>query len=114
MMPLLKTLQNWGCDVQDALGRTLGDEEFLLSCIQQVNEDPAFAELGEQLARGEVQAAFDSAHMLKGIIANMGLTPLYEQITQIVEPLRMGNGTGLEPAYERLMQKKHELDEILK
>lgn len=33
-------------------------------------------------------AAFEAAHTLKGVVGNMGLTPLYQAVCEIVEPLR--------------------------
>ena len=34
--------------------------------------------------------AFTAAHTLKGVTANMGLTPLFDRVCAIVEPLRLG------------------------
>ena len=33
-------------------------------------------------------SAFEAAHTLKGVTGNMGLTPLYDAVCTIVEPLR--------------------------
>ena len=35
-------------------------------------------------------SAFEAAHTLKGVTGNMGLTPLYDAVCTIVEPLRTG------------------------
>ena len=68
--------------------------------------DPAFAGLGEALAAKDVDTAFRHAHTLKGLIANMGLTPLYDLAVQIVEPLRAGQcQEELSGLYQRLMDE---------
>jgi hypothetical protein len=113
MNETLAALENWGCDIRGALPRFLDDEAFMLECIGQVAEDPGFEELGCYLKENRTRDAFDTAHMLKGIIANTGLTPLYEIILTIVEPLRKGNGEGLAQPYERLMDKKNQLVRLL-
>ena len=40
-------------------------------------------------------SAFEAAHTLKGVTGNMGLTPLYDAVCTIVEPLRTGRTGGL-------------------
>lgn len=40
------------------------------------------------------------------MLANMGLTPMYDIAVRIVEPLRAGNADGLLPIYEELLQAK--------
>lgn len=113
MLVQLKRLVEWGCDISGALPRFVGDEEFMLECIEQVSTDPAFEALGESIAKGEVANAFDAAHTLKGILANTGLTPLYEIIVRIVEPLRAGKISGLEPIYADLINNREQLKQLL-
>lgn len=109
----LDALRAWGCDVETALERMLGDRELLLSCAQMVAEDAGFAALGAHLEAGAAAAAFDVAHSLKGITANTGLMPLYALVVQIVEPLRYGRCEGLLPIYQQLLKKREELEQIL-
>lgn len=103
---LLEELKNWGCDIDGALERFVGDEDLYRTCLYTVLSDKAFDGLGETLRAGQVKEAFDYAHTLKGVLANMGLTPMYDITVRIVEPLRAGNGEGLLPIYEELLQAK--------
>lgn len=109
MSTLLNSLKEWGCDVDGALERFVGDEELYVTCLNTVLTDNAFAGLGDALEKGEIQEAFDYAHTLKGVLANMGLTPMFDVSVRIVEPLRAGNGENLMPAYEELLQAKDKL-----
>lgn len=109
----LQRLEQWGCDIPGALPRFLDDEEFMLECIEQVSEDPAFEALRKSLCENEVRKAFEAAHTLKGIIANTGLTPLYEQVVRIVEPLRGGSAEGLLERYDALEKARGELIALL-
>ena len=110
----LQKLEQWGCDVKGTMPRFLEDEAFLMECVEEVAGDPAFETLGEALRQGDLNQAFDAAHMLKGIIANTGLTPLQKIIVEIVEPLRRGESEGLEQSYAQLMEKRNQLLELLK
>ena len=110
---LLDGLREWGCDVDGALARFLDDEGLYISCLHAVLEDKAFAGLGEALNAHAVKEAFDHAHTLKGVLANMGLTPMYDLTVEIVEPLRAGDDTGLMPAYEELLTARERLAGLL-
>lgn len=110
----LERLQVAGCDINGALERVLGDTEFLVTCIRLVIDDEGFENLGHYLAEKQIKEAFEEAHKLKGIIANMGLSPLYDTIVKIVESLRDKQIDGLEPIYQQLISKKEELLEIIK
>jgi hypothetical protein len=110
----IERLGAWGCDVKGALNRMLDDEDFYLECLAAIPGDPNYAALEEALRAHDGKKAFDCAHTLKGVLANMGLTPLYAKTEEIVEPLRAGrcDGSLLERA-EELNRLKDRLAEIL-
>ncbi len=105
MNQVLQKLELWNCDIKGALERFLDDEEMYLSFLPTVAAEPAFEELGKALEEGDAKTAFEQAHLLKGVVANMGLTPLLDVIVEIVEPTRRGEANGLMPVYNRLMSK---------
>lgn len=113
MERLLNELKVWGCDVEGAMERFLEDEELYYSCLEMLVEDEELKRLGEELEEGETEEAFDCAHTLKGVIGNMGLTPMFEIIVRIVEPLRTGRVENLEPVYEELVEAKDYLKGLL-
>ncbi|MBQ0167736.1 MAG: Hpt domain-containing protein [Treponema sp.] len=113
MNKLCTALKNWGCDVEGAMVRCLNDEDFYCKLVKTVMKDPSFENLGRTLEEGNVNQSFDIAHSLKGSLSNVGLTPLYDLIVQIVEPLRGGNIQGLAIPYLKLTKKKEEFDAIL-
>ena len=113
MSKITEFLKKSGCeDVANATEqRFLEDDEFYFSLLREVFSDDGFRRLGVELTQGQTQQAFDTAHMLKGVISNCGLTPLYNVIVQIVELLRIGSTetTVLLNAYQELLK---ELDKI--
>lgn len=113
MSTLLDSLKAWGCDVDGALERFVGDGELYVTCLNTVLTDKAFAGLGDALGKGDIQEAFDHAHTLKGVLANMGLTPMFDIAVRIVEPLRAGNGENLMPIYDELLQAKNKLEAMI-
>jgi hypothetical protein len=110
----LQMLEDNGCDIKGSLPRFINDEEFMLSCIEQVLDDEGFEDLGASLEAGETGVAFDCAHSLKGITANTGLVPLYKIVVEIVEPLRAGDPNGLIPVYEKLIFERDKIKDMIK
>lgn len=101
-------LKAWGCDMDAALERVVQDEELLEDCLKLFYDDAEFFSLKQHLEDGDTQKAFDSAHTLKGVSANLGLTPLYKAICAMVEPLRAGKTEELMPIYDCMMQIREE------
>ena len=102
MEELFDSLKNWGCDVDGALARFIGDRELYRSCLHTAG-DQNFELLPEALRAGEMGRAFECAHTLKGMLANMGLIPLYDIVVRIVEPLRAGEPAELLPVCDKLL-----------
>jgi HPt (histidine-containing phosphotransfer) domain-containing protein len=113
MSELLSGLQGWGCDVSGAMERMLGDEEFYMEYLHLTVTDGEFDKLGQALERNDARAAFDAAHTLKGVLSNMGLTPLYDCVSAIVEPLREGRFDDTAEEYARLLVRRAELSALL-
>jgi len=110
---LLGRMASWGCDVSGALPRFVGDREFYCRMLALVPEEEDFAKLGVSLAAGDAKAAFNAAHTLKGVLGNLGLTPMYEETCAIVEPLRAGVLERTQEHYEELLRQKAKLERLL-
>lgn len=111
---IMERLIRWGCDVPGALPRFIDNRDFYCRMLALVPEEEAFAQLGRTLAAGDVAASFNAAHTLKGVLGNMGLTPMYEEACAIVEPLRAGSLEGTREHYETLMRQEKELENMWK
>lgn len=109
----LKELEDWGCDVQGALNRLLNSRDFYFKLRPSALTDPSFDAFGEALREKDVKAAFESAHTLKGVLGNLGLTPMYKETCSAVELLRNGILEGVEPHYSALMELRTVLDKII-
>ena len=109
----LQALATWGCDVRGALERFLEDEELYMTCLEMVVVDNAYEKLRNALTEGQMTEAFDYAHTLKGVLLNLGLTPMICIVEEIVEPLRGGISEGLEESYEKLLDANEHLKCIL-
>ena len=68
--------------------RCANDEGFYLKMVNLSLQDANFDKLGESIEKGDLDAAFECAHALKGVMGNVGLTNLYEPIAEMTEELR--------------------------
>ncbi len=109
----IEMLRDWGCDINGAMERMLGDEKFYIDCLQAIPSDRNFTDLTEALVNQNTKLAFNSAHTLKGVLINLGLTPMYQKAVEIVEPLRNGESKGLLQKNTELLQMRDELAVIL-
>lgn len=91
MNDFLNSLKNYGVDVETALYRCVGDEELYAECVKLFVVDHHFAGLDAELKKRNYRAAFEHAHALKGVAANLSLIPMLNSLCSIVEPLRAEN-----------------------
>lgn len=113
MSKIIDELVKMGMNKSETMERFLDDEEFYISCLPEVINDPRFELLGKSLQEKNIKESFEHAHTLKGVISNMGLASLYSIIVEIVEPLRKENIDGLYEIYEKLMVEREKYAKLM-
>ena len=78
----------YGADYNSTMARFLGKEAMYLKFLDMLFKDDNLEKLGTALEQQDYEAAFAAAHTLKGVVGNMGLTPLFNAVCAIVESLR--------------------------
>lgn len=106
MLEIFIELEKRGCNVEKTRERFLNDDDFYLDCYRDVINDQAFEALGDSLKAHNITQSFELAHMLKGIVANMGLTSLFDKIVGIVEPLRNEEDIDYSKLYNEMMEER--------
>ncbi len=87
-MLTIDNLKELGADVATGITRCVNDEGFYLKMVNMSLQDANFDKLKAAIEGGDLDAAFESAHALKGILGNVSLTNLYEPIAEMTEELR--------------------------
>lgn len=96
-------LRALSCDaIAETKARFLAGADFYIEVTTEMLSDPGFEALGTELEAENAAAAFETAHTLKGIISNCGVTPLCLLIRQITETLRPRNSGAVCPDYTLL------------
>ena len=78
----------YGADYNSTMARLMGKEAMYLKFLDMLFKDDNLEKLGTALEQQDYEAAFAAAHTLKGVVGNMGLTPLFNAVCAIVESLR--------------------------
>ncbi|MDD6181488.1 MAG: Hpt domain-containing protein [Desulfovibrionaceae bacterium] len=113
METILHHLETWGCDVPGALERLAGDTNLYVSCLRMFTADKGFSQLRAALECQDMRAAFEAAHMLKGVAANLGLAPLLHPVSALVEELRANRTERLASLFGQVEDARRKLGSIV-
>lgn len=83
-----RQLEESGADVEATLKRFMGKDSIYLKFLGKFPNDPNYANLGTNMESGNFEEAYKCAHALKGVVGNLGLTPIFETVSTLVEELR--------------------------
>ena len=81
-------LEESGADVEGTLKRFMGNDGIYQKFLGKFPNDPNYANLGTNIESGNYEEAYKCAHALKGVVGNLGLTPIFENVSTLVEDLR--------------------------
>lgn len=102
-------LRAFGANVDEGLGRCMGMEALYLRLVGTAAADANFARLTDAVAAGDLDEAFEASHALKGVLANLSLTPLTEPVSEICELLRARTQTDYAPLLATIEARHAEL-----
>ena len=105
-------LKAYGANTEEGLRRCLNNEAFYLRLVRMIPGDPNFQKLYDAVADGDLAAAFDAAHALKGSTGNLALTPIYGPIAEITELLRAKTQTEYSALIDRIRKGREDLARI--
>ena len=84
----IEKLTELGADTKEGLARCAGMEAFYLNLVTKAIQDDKYGELENLIAEKKYAEAFEVAHALKGVLANLALKPILDPICEITEGLR--------------------------
>ena len=87
-MLTIDKLTSFGANVKEGMNRCLNNEQFYLMLVDKSVRSPAFDQLKDALDQKDLTKAFELSHSLKGVVANLALTPILTPISKMTEMLR--------------------------
>ena len=108
----LEILTDYGMDINATIARFGGNEALMMRFLTGFPNDKTMQSLHDAVAAGDREAMKVAAHSLKGLTGNLGLTPLFEASTTLMNPLRQTEDdvTGL---YEDVSREYDKVVEVL-
>ena len=104
----------YGANYAATMERFMDNEAMYLHFFDMLFEDENLQKLGCALKAGNTEEAFAAAHTLKGVVGNMGLTPLYRSVCAMVEPLRAREQRGDYWALYQAVQAEFQKADLLR
>ncbi|MCR4889775.1 MAG: Hpt domain-containing protein [Ruminococcus sp.] len=89
----IDVLKEFGANTDEGISRCMGKEDFYLMLVGKVINDKRLTALESQLKEKDLTAAFETAHALKGMYANLSLDPLTRPVSEMTELLRSRTDT---------------------
>jgi len=108
-MLTIDALREFGADTAEGVARCMGNEAFYLRMVGMVAADTHMAQLEDALSQGNLDAAFEAVHALKGVLANLALKPVLAPISQMTELLRARTQTDYQPLLQAAKQEMNKL-----
>ena len=112
-MLTIEKLREYGANVEEGLGRCMNNEAFYLRLTGMVLKDDPVGKLSKALAEDNKTEAFEAAHALKGVTANLSLTPLYEPVSEITEYLRAKTEMDYTPLLAKITEEAERLRKLI-
>ena len=88
-MNIIEELNKYGCNTKEGLERCLNKEDFYIRLLKMAVGDNKVYELKDALSIKDYDKAFAISHTLKGVYANLAITPLYNLFYNLTEDLRI-------------------------
>ncbi|MBQ6553747.1 MAG: Hpt domain-containing protein [Firmicutes bacterium] len=104
-----ESLKQFGANVDEALVRCMNDEGFYIMLVNKVKDDKTIEKLEKYINDKDLENAFEAAHTLKGMYANLSLAPLEKPMAEMTELLRGKTDTD----YSALLEETKKQFEIL-
>ena len=108
-MLTIEKLKEFGANTDEGLGRCLNNEAFYLRLVGKALDDASFDKLTAAVDAGDTDAAFEAAHALKGVLANLALTPIAGVTSELTELLRAKTEADYKSYADRIIAYRDEL-----
>ena len=109
----IEALASLGANTAEGLARCMNNEAFYLRMVGMALNDKGYDQFAESVAAGNLDAAFEAAHALKGVMANLSLTPILDDVSEITELLRNRTQMDYGPLVDKILKKRDQFAALL-
>lgn len=108
----LEKLRIADIDVEDGLHRFMSNEQMFVKYLKKFIDNDQYQALKMEIDRNpiDVKEAFERAHALKGICANLSMAGILTVLNPMVESLRAGSVEGVK---ENMIKLSAQYDKVI-
>ncbi len=88
-MLTIDALRRFGANVEEGVARCMGNEAFYLRMVAMAADDKYLKQMQEGFAAGDLDKAFEGAHGMKGVMANLAITPVLTPVAELSDSLKV-------------------------
>lgn len=108
----LAQLEEAGVQVQQSLGRFMGNEDLFLSFLSRLPEQLRFEQILQSMADGDEENFYLHIHNLKGMAGNLGLAPIYDCSQAILVEFRTSRFQHANKLTALIQEAKRESEQL--
>ena len=112
-MLTIERLNAYGANTKEGLERCVNMPDFYLRLVRTLAKDEHLAQMKKAVEAGDLAAGFEAAHALKGVLANLALTPVLKPVSELTENLRVRKEMDYTPLIAEAEQEMDKLLEII-
>lgn len=112
-MKLNELKEKMDIDIENTLARFGNMESFYIKFLKKFVDDKNFETLSEGIEKRDIKIVKESAHTLKGVTGNLGITRLYEISVKLMKIEEL-SWEEILTLYEDLKKEMEKTREILK
>lgn len=103
-----------GIDYKDGLNRFVKDEEVYNDALRLFIDNDNIKKLEEAIEAGNISAAYEYAHALKGESGTLSAAKMYKDILPLVEALKAGKSENIEEMFQKVKEDHNTAVEAIK
>ena len=78
-------------NIEDGIKRVMNNTKLYVKLLGKFKEDPSINEIEKALEVGDLKAAQEHSHALKGLAGNLSLIILHENCTELEKQIKAGS-----------------------
>ena len=103
-----------GVDVKDGMGRFVGKLDLFVKIFRKYDDDNNMDLLRDAMEAGNVDAAFNAAHTLKGVCGNLSMKKMFDVASEMTEFLREKDMDSARQMMPKLEEEHQKIKTLLK